>query len=201
MKLRIRIDAGDLVTNETLTEWVSSNSEDYCVVHHLVNENSHFHLYMDSPMVMSPQSMRYKLKTKFKLDKVEYCVGDCDPARVSEYLSYLFNTKHGNVANLISTSLDKDVIAQAMADADKISDAYNRTKVKRPTKSLYDMALEVRQTVKDERDKLEIIQMTVRLMHKYCKCHDGYLIRKVVDTVRSLVDPEEYAKNILAFYT
>jgi len=196
MMFRIRIDDTKQVA-ATLAEWAETVSRTYVVVHHLVNANSHFHLYLDAPMVMSAQALRYKIKTKFGLDKVEYSVGLCDEARIDEYLSYLFNTKHGNVATLHRTNVSGDVIQRAFAAAQVVSEEFRSKRQSSKSKTLYEIAQEVRATVADETSDLQIINMTIRLLHKYCKCHDRYLVLKVIDTVKSMVNPSEYAEFIM----
>lgn len=196
MMFRIRIDDTKQVA-ATVAEWAETVSRKYVVVHHLVNANSHFHLYLDAPMVMSAQALRYKIKTKFNLDKVEYSVGLCDEGRVDEYLQYLFNTKHGNVATVHRHNVDGDVIQRAFAAAQVVSEEFRSKRSASKPKTLYEIAQEVRGSVADENDDFQIIQMTIRLLHKYCKCHDRYLVIKVVDTVKSMVNPSEYAEYIM----
>lgn len=196
MMFRIRIDDTKQVA-ATVAAWAETVSRKYVIVHHLVNANSHFHLYLDAPMVMSAQSLRYKVRTKFELDKVQFSVGLCDENRVDEYLSYLFNTKHGNVATLHRTNLDRDVIQRATAAAQVVSEEFRSKRQSNKPKTLYEIAQEVRSSVADDTDAGQIVSMTIRLLHKYCKCHDRYLVIKVVDTVRSMVNPSEYAEYIL----
>jgi len=196
MKFRVRIDDVNDVA-KTIKEWAGSVSCQHVVVHHLVNANSHFHAYLDAPMIMSPQALRYKIKTTFKLEKVAYSVGICDEERVPEYIQYLFNTKHGNVATIHATNVDHSIITAARNAAHVVSEEYAKSRTSRKSLTLYDIACEVRATVSDDQNITQIVHMTIRLLHKYCKCHDRFLVTKVVDTVRSMVDPSEYAEFIL----
>lgn len=196
MLFRVRIDEVDTTSPDALTEWAVRNTKDYVVMHHVVNFNKHFHLYMDAPMIMSPQSLRYKVRTYFKLENTQYSVGVCDEERIAEYLSYLYNTKHGNVATLIATSLPNDTINTARDSANAVSVAYELERAKKPkAKSLYEIAKEVNDAC--EYVRADIVKESIRLLHKYCKCHDSYLVRKVVETVLSMKDPESYEKYIL----
>jgi len=198
MLFRVRIDEIDSTSPEALTQWCAKNSRDYVVMHHHVHLNKHYHLYLDAPMVMSPQSLRYKLKTHFELQNTQYSVGVCDEERLAEYLSYLYNTKHGNVATLIATTLGDEVMQTAHDSAQVITQAYKVEREKKPkAKSLYDIAKEVNELCANDCTKTDIIVEAIRLLHKYCKCHDSYLVRKVVETVLSMKDPEAYAKFIL----
>lgn len=196
MMYRIRIDdVNDVATK--VTEWVGIHSQRYFVMHHLVNANSHFHLYMDSPMTMSAPAMRYKVKTKFNLSNVQYSVKLCDESRVNEYLQYLFNTKHGNVATIVTHNFDNNTVDKCRSDANRVSEEFSATRKTKTAKSLYEIAIECRDTVADVRDLGQIIKKSIFLLHKYCKCHDRFLVMKLVQTVQSLVDPDEYGNFIL----
>ena len=193
---RIRIDDTKQVS-ATVAVWAETVSRSYVVVHHMVNANSHFHLYLDAPMVMSAQALRYKVRTKFDLTNVEYSVGLCSEERIDEYLSYMFNTKHGNVATLHRTNLDGDVIQRARNAAQVVSDEFAVKRKSSKPKTLYEIAQEVRATVKDDTNNEQIVKMSILLLHKYCKCHDRFLVIKIIETVRSMVNPSEYTDYIL----
>lgn len=196
MMFRIRIDDTKQVA-ATVAEWAETVSRKHVLVHHLVNANSHFHLYLDAPMVMSANALRYKIRTKFNLDKVEYSVGLCDEDRVEEYIQYLFNTKHGNVATLHRTNMPDDVIKRCRDKAHEVTEEFAKQKKTKKTITLYQIAQEVRATVADDRNEHQIVQMSIRLLHKYCKCHDRFLVIKLVETVKAMVNPSEYAEYIM----
>ena len=203
MKFRVRIDETSTCKPEMLAAWTTKNSADYVVMHHLVNKNSHFHLYMDSPNILSCQAMRYKVKTVFKLEPVEFSVGICDETRITEYLSYLYNSKHGNVATLLTTNLSEEIMQVAMESALAIGKEFLKTK-KEKAKGMYEIALECVKEV----NKLEyhsqpwpelhqgIYIVCVKQLHKYCKCHDSFLVNKLVETVLSHRDPDKYATDL-----
>lgn len=202
MLFRVRIDEVETTSPEALTQWCAKNSKDHVVMHHHVHQNKHYHLYLDSPMVMSPQFMRYKLKTHFNLESTQYSVGACDEERVAEYLSYLYNTKHGNIATLIATTLDDEIMQTAHQSAQVITEAYKVERQKKPkSMSLYDIAKEVDGLCGHECSRTDVVMTAIRLLHQYCKCHDSYLVRKVVETVLSMKDPEAYAKYLLTMIT
>lgn len=196
MKFRLRIDDVNEVS-ATVAEWAEAVGHSYVIVHHLVNANSHFHLYLDAPMVMSPQAMRYRVKTKFALDKVQYSVKVCTEGREPEYLQYLFNTKHGNLATLHKVKgVSEEELKRARDAAQVVTEEFAK-KCEKKTITLYEIAQEVRASVQDDTNAEQIVFMSVKLLHKYCKCHDRYLVIKVVETVRSMVNPSEYTEYIL----
>jgi len=200
MRFRVRVDETALVNREALTEWVKRKSESYVVMHNMVNENSHFHLYLADDAIASAQSLRYKLKSYFKLQPVEFSVGECDEARLDEYLQYLYNTKHGNVATRVATNLPSYTMDDALARANIVSEQYAKS-AKKKTKSLYEIALEVRTSADEDEhggNTREVVRHTIRLLHKYLKCHDSYLVKKVVETVLSMQNPTKYEDYILS---
>jgi len=202
MLFRVRIDEVNSTSREALTQWCAKNSSEYVVMHHHVHMNKHYHLYLDSPMVMSPQSLRYKLKSHFNLESTQYSVGVCDKSRIAEYLSYLYNTKHGNIATLLATTLDDSTMEEAKQNAGQISETYRQERAKNPKPiSLYDIAKEVNELCGHDCSRTDIVMNAIRLLHKYCKCHDSYLVRKVVETVLSMKDPESFAKYCLTSMT
>ena len=197
MMFRLRIDDAKLVS-ATIAAWAETVGNAYVIVHHLVNDNSHFHLYLDAPMIMSAQALRYRIKTRFGLDKVQYSVGLCDEERIDEYLQYLFNTKHGNIATLHKIkNIPDERLKRARDAAHVVSEEFAKQRKSKKVKTLYEIAQEVRATVKDDTDEPQIVIMSIKLLHKYCKCHDRFLVIKLVDTVRSMVNPSQYAEYIL----
>jgi len=200
MRFRVRVDETSEVSREALTQWVLRKCESYVVMHHMVNENSHFHLYLADEAIASAQSLRYKLKTYFKLRPVEFSVGECDEARLDEYLSYLYNTKHGNVATLIATNLPDYQMDNARNAATAISEQYAKS-AKKKTKSLYEIALEVRTHADEDEERgntRAVVHHAIRLLHKYLKCHDSYLVKKLVETVLSMQNPTKYEDYIFS---
>lgn len=194
---RIRIDdVNDVATQ--IAEWAEKVSTKYFVVHHLVNANSHFHIYVDQPMILSAPAMRYKVKAMFKLEPVNYSVGSCDPERITEFIQYCFNTKHGNTATVVKHNLDPEFVNSARAAANVVSATFDTQRTKKITKSLYDIALECDATgpVTDGPSHA-MIKHIMLVLHKYLKCHDRYLVCKVMFTVESLRNPDKAAEYIM----
>lgn len=196
MKFRLRIDDANNVS-ATIAAWAETVGNAYVIVHHLVNDNSHFHLYLDA-QIMSAQALRYRIKSRFSLEPVQYSVGLCDEERIDEYLSYLFNTKHGNIATLHKVKNIPDERLKRVRDAAHVvSEEFAKQRKSKKVKTLYEIAQEVRASVKDDTNAEQIIFMSVKLLHKYCKCHDRFLVIKLYETVRSMVNPSEYTEYIL----
>lgn len=186
---RVRID--DLQQPDLL-EFVSANSTNFFIIHHAINGNLHYHIYMESPMIMSPQSLRYKVKTKYELHKTQFAVGLCDPARVYEYIQYCFNRKNGNVPTLVGHNMDDEQVKLAEQRANEIQQAFTQNKTKKSV-TLFDVSTEVFNLVKhqivevDDFRRTELIaEKALSVLLQKLKVHDHYLLSKVVYTCESM---------------
>lgn len=188
MKFRIRLDAIE-GSKDTLNRLLIGSTE-FVLVHHQINDNPHYHMFLDNSNYMSCQAVRYYLK-KLTDKPSNYSVKQCDDDRVSEYIQYLFNTKHGNISTLEDYKLFSVDIQECQAKATQVAEEF--AKRKPAPKSLYDIAMYVHETTPDLQD---IIKQTIRALHKFCKCHDDYLVIKVVTTIMSLRDEEFVVERI-----
>lgn len=191
MKFRIRLDCVDGA--EGVLKHLHATSQEYVWVKHDVNDNPHYHMYLDNPNLMSPQSVRYYFK-KLTENSSDYSVKRCDDDRVSEYVQYLFNTKHGNISTLISHKFNSQLLDECRQAAEVVSQEFAK---KRSTKkgaiTMYEIAMEVHETYKDSND---LIKGAIRTLHKYLKIHDDFLVMKVVTTVMSLRDEDIVVERI-----
>lgn len=139
---RIRIDQNDL---QILNVADFTDYESYVLVHHVLpHGNPHFHLYVDTGGTKE-QTLRQRIKRHFYNHKSsDYSIKKCDPDRIDEYVQYMFNTKHGNVAKLISKfNFDDDRLNICMENARKVSDDFSEQK-KSSKPTIYDLAMEVK---------------------------------------------------------
>lgn len=99
---RLRVDAIDGVTDDLLCDWFKEYAGDrWLLVHHTTQtENPHYHAYYVSSRTQG--NLSNFLKKKFNVKGGDYSNKSCDGSRKLEYLSYLFNTKKGNVPRLVS---------------------------------------------------------------------------------------------------
>jgi len=97
-QFRVRVDCeGD----ERLVAFCKKHSEVFVLVHHTTTtENPHYHFYIETHM--SQGNFSNKIKDELSVTGSNYSNAVCDPDRKLEYLSYLFNTKKGNVARLVT---------------------------------------------------------------------------------------------------
>ena len=95
---RVRVDCeGD----EKVINFCKKYCETYIIVHHVTTtENPHYHFYAET--TLSQGNFSNKIKTDMQVAGSDYSNKQCDLDRKSEFLSYLFNTKKGNVPRLVT---------------------------------------------------------------------------------------------------
>lgn len=190
MKFRIRVDDYGIGAKTSMYPIIETAKE-HVLVRHDIGDNPHWHLYVDNPNFMSPQSVRYYLR-KHTDNPTDYSVKKCDDDRVDEYVQYLFNTKHGNVATIESSLFDDNRLQQCRARADEVTEEFTKRKKDKP-KTLYEIAMYVDAATKDDSD---LIANVIKALHKFCKCHDDHLIIKVLTTIQSKRDIEFVVERI-----
>lgn len=206
MRFRIRLDGVD---DTKVISFMSSYKEGI-VVHHMVNDNPHYHFYLRDDMIMSTQAMRMRVKRYFDVKKsTDYSVKDCDEPRVQEYIQYLFNTKHGNRwRRVYDVGIGFDVIDDAISSAEKVSDEYEKLKIKQKrtnTISVFDMAEELAETLKDTDDIADFyanaIKHAIQIAKKYRKGMDYNMIIKIVTTYIGIVNEEMLTRSVFEYFS
>lgn len=203
--LRIRIDNNNISYHD-ITEWFRLWCSELVIIHHrLPHGNPHYHLYANCDLAEhnSVQAMRMKIKRNFKIAKSsDYSVKQCDGTRADEYISYLFNVKHGNVWDLVYSSIDSDRLDKCIIAAKEIADDFEYKRISRkkntgPTQ--YDMSDEVYKLVLDkykittllgidivEQQKRDYeiyedcVKAAIDICHKHRKGFDFFSINKIV---------------------
>lgn len=132
MKLRFRIDGND---DQRVLDFLKMYYAYVLVYHELPHGNPHYHAYVDDKTDLSIDAFRARVKRYFKTQKSsDYSVKKCDDDKVNEYVQYLFNTKHGNKWELISSrNFDTKLIADLQNNAQKITDDFEERTNKRPS--------------------------------------------------------------------
>ena len=98
---RSRIDAIEGLTDEKMIEFFKHKSiTRFLIVHHTTTtENPHYHTYCETHITIG--NFSNKIKKDLKVSGTDYSNKKCDDDRKNEYLSYLFNTKKGNVPRIV----------------------------------------------------------------------------------------------------
>lgn len=192
MSYRVRID--EKVSVEDLKSFFNI-SDELVIVHHMVNDNPHFHLYIRSENWKSPQAMRYAIRTKFKnLNKTDYSIKTCDESRKDEYIQYLFNRKHGNVPTLMYTTMDTTSHQQ------RALEVYNDFMEKYKSVdeiTTYDICKMLAEWIRTNGSvtKLEMVNQCIEIHNKYGKSYCVFSLERVLTTAMGLTD--QYRSHVI----
>lgn len=205
MKFRIRYDHehSEEFADE-FNDWfykIAPSSKIVIVSHVLPHGNPHYHVYFDDPMCMSLDVMRKRFARKWSTKRGDYSVVICDEGREKEYVSYMFNEKHGNKAYLVQNDVfTPDEIIELQENSDKIHQEYLvKQKDKKPT--IYDYAKEVHEMIHS--DDATIAQYTtaaLTVLHKYRKSCDPNMLIKIVSTARSFKNREFLIRKVQFYF-
>lgn len=204
MKYRIRIDLKE-DQQQYLVDWCKLSSIQHVIVYHVLpHGNPHYHIYMDAPMCFTEDAMRQRIKRVFKIEKRgDYSVKKCDDGREDEYISYMFNTKHGNVASLIADNVGGERIAKCLSAAQEISDDFNVRKAERQRKSkgitVYELAEEVATNIHEDATIEDYTKLAISVCHAHRKCCEPNMLIKIVATSRSFKE-KDFLVRKLQFY-
>jgi len=189
MKFRVRLDQ-----REDTREWLSAYLRDkpHVLVHHILpHGNPHFHFYVDLPLVNSVAGYTYqwkKLVDPKGFTRSDWSIKQCSDERKPEFISYLFNTKHGNISELISTT---EPVEDARANAATISLAFEERKdnaKKTPAKQItaWDMAEELKDWIDEHADdheyQLAVIRECIAIHRRHKKTYCVFSIERVIQT-------------------
>jgi len=194
---RIRFDIVSDLNSDDLLE--ICDSEAHVVVRHeLPHGNPHYHAWIKTSI--KENTLRQRFKRKFaQLKSSDYSLKKCDEGRANEYIQYMFNTKHGNVWELIDTrNFDTKLLDDLIEAAKKISADFEQSKPKTnngPT--IWELAMETYELFQKTydptpcgndtyaREKLEILIYTksaVKTLRKYRKPYCEFLIARIITT-------------------
>lgn len=208
MKLRIRIDKLDETTEAKLTDFVTK-SKSHCLVYHYVNDNPHYHFYLDDDRFMSCQSLRYHIDKIVGVTKGhQRSVKECQADRIDEYLQYLFNEKHGNKWRLVSSNID---VEQHQAKAAAVAEDFTKTVLSKGSKrkevTTWDISEEVKNLYLADGNKPESeydiyklhIDYAIDVCRKYHKTYTDFSIQRIVQTAitANRCNRDQFTRNIL----
>lgn len=190
MLFRVRIDETVPDMGEKLKQFVQG--KEHVLVKHTLpnNKNPHFHFFLQDTSVISIQSFRYKLDKYTNAKGSDRSLKICDEERKDEYIQYLFNSKHGNVFTLLSTTIP---VEEYIERARKVAYDFMETKTKNKKSSeitTWELAEHVREYLYN--DKTEpvseydiysiAIDHAIEVHRKYKKTYTDFSILRVVQT-------------------
>lgn len=212
---RIRYDIVDSDLDADSLIQACQTTSHVLVRHELPHGNPHYHVYIATELKENTLRQRIK-RLNPEMKSSDYSIKKCNPSMINEYVQYLFNTKHGNVWELIDThNFDNDLINSLIENAKKISEDYELVKSKPNHRiTIWDMAEQVNDLVVekwiamgngrkedfplDSDHEQQIISdytdMAIFVLRKHRKPFDEYLLRKVLATSMS---NHEFMKDIL----
>lgn len=207
---RVRIDRDKTMSVndwcEKAVDFAKLFTSKYFVMYHLLVDNPHIHMYVDAPMYMSDPAFRQRVKRFFNIqNSTDYSIKKCDPDRINEYISYMFNTKHGNCPQLLDHNLDSTFVSQCEESAKMVSEEYEnstrkREKVKGPT--MYQLGMELYDMI-HEYEEPTIRQYThcaISILHKHHKTSEPNMLIKVISTAMSRHQPDRLVRKVQEYF-
>jgi len=195
MLFRIRVDEGTSApTGPSFRDQLVAylKEKPHVLVHHVLpHGNPHYHAYVDHTMIFkSIAAYKYqwkKLAFVKPLTPNDWSIKECSPDRIPEYLAYLFNTKHGNVATLVSSTID---VTQPQASAKAVSDDFairaDLRKDKKQSVTTWDMAQELKEWIdKHESDhdwRQDMVAEAIEIHRRYHKSFCSFSLTRMIQT-------------------
>jgi len=94
---RLRVDGED---DLKITQFLKKHSDKYLLVHHVLpTGNPHYHAYVETHLTQG--NFSNYVKKELGVSGGDYSNKTCNSDRKIEYLSYLYNTKKGNVPRTV----------------------------------------------------------------------------------------------------
>lgn len=176
---RVRLDCTGGVLEETVKWFLNDKCDVYLLVHHQINDNPHYHAYVETKYTQG--NFSNLIKKTFGISGADYSNKKCDDDRKYEYFSYLFNVKKGNVPTYVTShGIDNLTINQAKENAKQIAKEFQE-KVSSGKKTKFDIAEFV--ASRDCKDFGEIYDAVVDALHKNRMCSATYVVRDIISTV------------------
>lgn len=199
MRFRVRIDSERSEAQDSKFVGFFSQFHEYVLVGHILpHGNPHYHAFVNDTMSMSIDAFRKRVQRYFKNEikqSTDYSVKKCDDDKIFDYVSYLFNTKQGNVSTLVSSVYPEEELSRSRSNAEKISSEYIERNAQNQSKSskitIYGIAEEVYQMFRDTHSEDTIAQwtqLTITTLHKHRKSCEPNMLIKIVSTARSFKD-------------
>lgn len=191
MRFRIRIDSDR--NDDHFIKFLEKYSS-YVLVHHVLpHGNSHYHIYVNDTFSLSIDALRKRIDRYFNVKGSDRSIKDCSEDRINEYVQYLFNQKHGNIATLIKFSnFDEPLLHKLQEQAKDVADDFaSRKKVKSVKQQItqYDLAEEVIEGMKNLHKEEYTIEdytlVAVKVMRKHRKAFCKFSLGRIIMTAMS----------------
>lgn len=203
---RLRLDAkSDLNVPDYIK---TTGATAYVLVHHVLpHGNPHYHAYLE--LDIKEPALRQRIK-RLGYSASDFSIKKCDKERKNEYIQYLFNQKHGNVATLIDTyNIDSELLDRLQIQASHVAEEYQRnTDTKRNSKlTVYQLSQEIKEIVEkrftrnnllgiiEEIDQIPFpdvykyaLETSIKICHKYNQPFEENYLRRLTVTAISYLN-------------
>jgi len=195
--LRVRIDLAEDQIQRALS-FVVRTCERYILVQHILpHGNPHVHYFAYTNI--SQGNYSNKIKEEFKVSKDEYCVQKCDDDRKIEYFSYLFNTKHGNVATLVKYEGFSPIDIATYRENAKLVEKEWLAKVALSKKSQYDVVQLVLGRIGDKNPTVDYLyDLTIQTLKDNKMMARPYHVRDIIASVSAYSDNRQARESMKA---
>lgn len=175
---RVRIDQVEGIADDTLTQFLRDKSDAFLLVHHQINDNPHYHAYVQTKYTQG--NFSNLIKKSFPVKGDLYSNKKCDNARKHEYFAYMFNTKKGNIPRYVdSEGISPLDVTQAQAHAQEVAKEFQE-RVSSAKKSKFDIAEVVSQM--DWLNLEELYDNVVSALLANRMCTSTFVVRDIMAT-------------------
>lgn len=191
MKFCIRIDLPHTEETEVNLKDLFKSPHHIIVSHILPTGNPHYHIIVDDQNIMSQQTLRNRIKRKLGVAGTDFSlkIFSEEYGAIAPY-SYLFNSKHGNIAKLVSHNLEQDFVDQCIKAAAEVTNDFNkRHSIKNKAPTVWDLSLEVQSQIgilPDDTLEQDLIRLyaktSIDILRKHNKPFCEFSLRKLVCT-------------------
>jgi len=121
------------------------------------------------------------------LKQTDWSIKECSPERSPEYLAYLFNTKHGNLATMVSSTID---VSQPQAAAKAVSEDFairaTQRKEKKQAVTTWDMSQELKQWIDKNQESHEwrsaMVYEAIEIHRRHHKSFCSFSLTRMIQT-------------------
>jgi len=184
---RVRVDGED---DARMVEFCKNLGTKFLLVHHVLpTGNPHYHFYAETTLTQG--NLSNQIKKKLGVTGGDYSNKSCDMNRKMEYLSYLFNTKKGNVPRVVAyVGFNMLDIATMKENSEKIAHEY-KVALQRSKKTQFQIVELVMERIPDNKVWLPevVYEYTIETLQECRTMARPNHVRDIIATVMA------YSKN------
>lgn len=192
-EFRVRIDATESFSELALIQFMKDKTDAFVLVHHTpLSDNLHYHAYVQTKHTQG--NFSNYIKKILGVIGSDYSNKTCLSDRRHEYLSYLFNTKKGNVSRFVcSEGVSEYDIVQARDNAVRVEKEF-LARVKATKKTKFDIAEMVSQGTWSSLEELYDIVCSSLCAQRMCCA--PFVVKDVMSTAIVLSDKRKLKDEV-----